>query len=457
MIDIYRRITHTSTCLKFLLLTAVGLIYSDIVVVKFGSFHLTLPYICFSITITLILFGKLKLPKFSILLLLAYICSIEIVNALLYAYMTEVNWIKSFCLFMFFICGFLVIIGLDITHENIVKIGPWTLNLGIILGLIGIVQFFLLYLGIPAFLPEALSSKGFDPSISVIHRTGGLPTVNFVASEPSYFGIGLTILFAFILFLKNIKILKYSCRFIISIILINVAVLFSFSLSSIIMCMVLLLVYLIFNLGHIIKSARGSFFGICMLIFIMFIISNSSFNSIKKRFESFMLGSESSSTIRIDAAVRYLFSTETSIGILLMGTGLGMYDRDYVQYENIYSSVRPDRQFLVENIQTHNIFAQIKLIQGWNGLLIYCLILGTIIAPLRPGFINFVPMIVLLILINFAGGFFLSPSFWALLGLIYVVRKYQIKHIVRHRKRPNKRVCLLFLSRPIKLLRENYG
>jgi len=119
------------------------------------------------------------------------------------------------------------------------------------------------------------------------------------------------------------------------------------------------------------------------------------------------------------AAIQLLFLPPTDFADFVAGQGIGMESK----YSGLIGSTY-GRLFGVYDTKIHNIITVIKVTQGWMGVALH---LALLLAVFRPVGIKdrslYAPLFTTVLVLHFASGYYLVPTFWAPLALVAVLRE----------------------------------
>lgn len=399
-----------------LLLTALGAMFGNLRLSEVGGFVITPTHI------TLVLIAVLLAPRFRyvnarLFSLWLLIVVIEIHQGLFAGGGNDPEWFKSFGQFLTYSACFLVITTLRIDQADVSNISSLFVNAGILLGTLSITQFLLFALGVSAKLPEAFVARPLDP-MALTSRYGGFAPAFGLATEPAHHALGLVTLLAFVLFLGNVVPgLGKQKSWLLSLLLLLMGIVVSFSLSGILTAVALMLVLPLYSRHVRIRVGMLVAIGSVVLI-----VGGGVFEPIRSRLVSVSHGSDNSAMIRVVAATRLFFAFPGNLKVFMFGTGMGREHEEIDLYQRIYAdtSIR-DRQ--MDTVKMHNIFTVVKVMQGWVGVVLYVALLWSITRPMTFRMRAYAPLFMLLLLYQFSLGQLLSPFYWGTLGLLYLMRR----------------------------------
>lgn len=414
-----RGLLAKSIAWRLLLLTALGPAFSNILIYRLGDFAVTLSHLLIVLVTVLILQQKSQL-RFKLLFPIVMMWLLEIYHAVVVGYVDEIEWLKSFLQMLVYSACFIIVAGFQANAVVLRKTAIWTMKLGILLGGISILQFVLLRFEVLAYIPQSWAVKSTDFTELIWHYGGFAPAIG-LATEPSYYALGLVTLLAYLLFLHDNNFFQEGGLFWVSLSILCGGILVTFSLVGVTMTAMMLLIWL-----GIQRKVRLIFWVLLIIAVIGIVGANIGIiNPIQARLRDALLGADNSARVRVMAAVRLLFAMPTSFENFIYGTGLGMEERGLSTYLNIYREVSL-RSIIRDEVKIHNILTTIRFFQGWLGLALYSMLLWMILLPKKGRWAAFFPMFVFFILYHFASGLYLSPSFWSLLALIALLRRTQL-------------------------------
>jgi O-antigen ligase len=414
-----------SSFVFFLIFTAVGLIYSDVLIFRVAGFAVTLVHLNYLIT-TLVAIFLIKRINIRIAILAIGFFLLELCHSLMFKLISHPEWQKSFFLLFVYIFFFCLIASVDVDLIAFLKIETLIRILAVAFSGIGIIQFFLFNNRIDFTLPKNLRAMNYDPFAEI--RSGNFIPVNGIASEPSFYATGLVTLLGILIFFDSYKIVGKKLTFAVSLSVL-IGIICSFSASGIIaVCLILFISYF----------KESNFRKIKLIILLVtvgcFLMVSGVSEPIKDRFEKIFSGSDNSANIRVESAMRLLFMIPDNVEYFLLGTGLGMEDRDKKSFNRIYNEKR-DLNSTIREIKIHNIFTAIRFLQGWLGVVLYtCLLWAALRIPYKKYKKSFV-LFTLLAVLHFTSGLYIYPTTWATLGLVTILRKEQLAYDKNNRTR----------------------
>jgi len=403
------------TMWRLLLLSALGPMFSNVLIFQMGGFAVTLPHLLLGIAAATV-FLKSRRVNSRLALICVVMILIQICHALVSGFVVELEWRNSFAQFVTYTTCFILLTGFKMDHNTSMRAASWTMQLGIFLGGINILQFILFGFGVPAYLPDMWQVRGLDP-FGVTYRYGDFRPAFGLATEPSLHALGLVTLLACLLFLRGMGFVPNRRMWILSIITLLGAIVVSFSLTGIIIAGTLILTSLLF-----LRAARRLAFILFIVGMAFGIFAGGIVDPIRSRLQRVSLGADNSAQVRVVGAVRLLFAPSSSFETFVFGTGLGMETRELGVYQGIYSEVSL-RSGEWDVIKIHNILTVVKVLQGWIGVVLYIILLWKILQPLTRKFRLYTPLFVLVILYHFTSGYYLVPFFWSMLALMVVLRR----------------------------------
>ena len=399
------------------MLSAIGSIFSDVLLFRWNGFAVTIPHLLLAMTTGMVIFRR-KRFDYRLAFIFILMVLVEIIHAIAVGFAMSSEWHKSFAQFIVYGMCFVALTKLKLDRETLAKSAPWAMKLGIFIGGLGVLQFILFRIGVSAYLPEGWRVRSLDILNSSGRYSDFSPAVG-LAMEPSYYAIGLVTLLAFLLYLKRFQIINANKLYFISVIMLILGVYFSFSLTGIIISSVLLIQQL-FSSRNIIKAI----FILAAIISFLWIpgLKIGLIEPIQSRLQRVVQGLDNSALIRVTAATRLLFARSSSLETSVFGTGLGMEDREKQVYLSIYEMTSL-AGFNRDEVKIHSIITSIKYFQGLLGLIFYGALLWIILQPLAGKYKAFFPILVLFVLFHFSSGLYLTPIFWSSLALVTLLRR----------------------------------
>lgn len=403
-----------------LILTTLGPYYSDVLLVRVAGFPVTLVHLLLALTTLSILLHARRIET----RLLPIVCAmlfLELVHALFFGLAPEMAWMQSMVQFGLYLLAFLVLAGLRLNRQDLSGINASVRKTAVLFSGIGIIQFVLLNLGISALLPAPIRVGNYNPFEEL--RTGGFTPAIGLATEPSYYAIGLVALLAYVFFLENVNDIhgRRASWFPVGLLLGGIAV--SFSMTGIIAAAVLVSAQIMFSrtvkIGYVVIAGAA----------ILILVANGVAGPIQARLGKVVRGSDNSALIRTVAPIRLLVNVPDDLEILLLGTGLGMEERNAEEYYQIYEDVSL-RDIDSPGIKIHNILSANRYFVGWLGMLLYLALLARLTRFTSGYWREYLILLVFLVLFQFASGLFLYPSTWATLALLAVFRAAQLSDML---------------------------
>jgi len=398
-------------------LGATGLFFNDILLFNISGYSVTPYHLIFPLSaLFVLLVDRRCVDNISgIVMVWFFMLFIEIVHVMMIGYGLEVEWFRSFAQFFVYSFSFLLVIRLRLTRGDLVALAPWTAKFGVFLSLIGIAQFILFLFGIPAYIPVDFRVRSaFDPLIDTYRYGGFSPAIGF-ATEPSYYSIALCVVLSSLLFFSKIGVISGRLQNI-SLSLILMGIMVSYSLSGIIIAFFLFLSFFA-------SSSGKRIFALMLLGFFVWFLFNVSYaDPIRGRLSLVLAGDDRSALMRVVASSRLLFSGTSRLETSLLGTGMGLEYREFETYLRVYLQVLSSDRAISE-IKVHNIFTTIKLLQGWVGLALYMVMVWLTLRPAIQIWRLCVPLLFFFLIYHFSIGLYLTPAFWSVYALISILGK----------------------------------
>ena len=402
---------------RLLLLSAIGSIFSDVLLFRVIGFAVTIPHVLLAVTTGMAMFAGRRIEG-RIAFFFALIALAEVLHATAVGFVTSVEWQKSFAQFLAYGLCFVVLTRLKPDRETLAGSAPWAIRLGMVVGGLGVLQFILFRMGVAASLPESWRVKSLDVS-SLSGRYGGISPAFGLAQEPSYYALGLAALLAYLFFLKRLKLIDSPKLYVLSVVMLVSGVFVSFSLAGIAITSVLVIqqLYASRNLIGILLIAAA-------ILGILWIPASRLgwMAPIPSRVQRIARGLDHSALIRVIAPMRLLFARTGSLETSVFGTGMGMEEREKQIYLSVFETTAQggiDRG----EVEIHNIITIIRFLQGWLGLILYGAMLWIILKPLAGKYQAIAPVLLFFLLYHFSSGLYLSPIFWSSLALVALLRR----------------------------------
>lgn len=403
--------------LQLLILTSLGLLYGDILLFRVGGFAVTLVHVMLVLTTAAIL-GAKRRTDLRLVLVVYVMVLIQVCHALLCGFSSEIEWVKSFAQFVVYAGAFVWLAGLRADRAELLAMGPWLRKCAFFFSGLGLVQFIVTNAGFAVSLPDRLRVKAYDPFSE--HRAGGFVPVNGFAVEPAYYAMGLVTLLGLLLFLETIGRSSGRRASNLAILMMLVAIGFSFSMAGILSTAVLMFVHFMSTRA----SSRPRYLLLVLVLVLAMAVSGVA-GPIQWRLRKIARGADSSALVRVTAAMRLLFAAPASAETFFLGTGLGMEERGYATYARIYQEVsRRDR--VLDEVKIHNILSAVRFLQGWIGVMLYGLLLWMAVRIPAGRWREVIVLLALLVMLHFASGLYLHPSTWATFGLLAIVGRAQL-------------------------------
>lgn len=413
-----RRCATRELLLKMLILCSIGTLFTDILIFRIGDFGVVLPHVLLGATAFLAVLSRQRFHQ-GLALTCAVIGLIEILHATLFGFITEAEWLKSFAQYVAYSWACCLLAGLKVDSTNLSKVSPWVSRLSILLGGLGILQFIALRVGMWPRFPFQWGDYNplYDPRAEM--RAGGVAPATGFASEPSLFALGLVCLFALMLFLDRAKVVSNRKLWYVAMVALFGGITVSFSVTGI-GTMVILALAAGLNISHSSKRVLPTLLG---GVVIASLFAGGVFGVLHSRLQGVLAGKDNSAVVRVVVAADLVVTPLSSIETNWFGTGMGMERRELASYARVYeeNSLWGNRP---SKVRIHNIFATVRFLQGWIGLMFYGVIFWTVVRPMISNMRLAIPLCSLFLLYHFASGYYLTPSFWAMLCLIVVLGKY---------------------------------
>jgi len=402
---------------RLLLLSAIGLIFSDVLLFRVIGFAVTIPHVLLAVTTGMAVFAGRRIEG-RIAFFFALIVLAEVLHATAVGFVTSIEWQKSFAQFLAYGLCFIALTKLRPDRETLAGSAPWAMRLGMVVGGLGVLQFILFRMGVAASLPESWRANSLDVS-SLSGRYGEVSPAVGLAQEPSYYAIGLAVLLAYLFFLKRLKLITNKKLYFLSVAMLISGVFVSFSLAGIVITSALLIQQLYAS-----RNIIGMLLIMAAIISIIWIPGSQMglIEPIQSRFQRVIQGLDHSALIRVIAPMRLLFARTGSLETSVFGTGMGMEEREKPIYLSVFETTAQggiDR----DDVEIHNIITIIRFLQGWLGLILYGAMLWIILKPLAGKYQAIAPVLLFFLLYHFSSGLYLSPIFWSLLALMALLRR----------------------------------
>jgi hypothetical protein len=403
-----------------LIVTALGPLYNDILLFRVGSFVVTGVHLALAVTVIAAFMCRRRINGILALIVLAMIL-LEISHALLFGFVSKADWLKSFAQYLVYTTSFVLLAGVVLDHADLREIAPWVRKCALIFGGLGLVQFLLYNLGISAALPISMRIRVYDPFSDP--RAGGLVPIQGLATEPSYFAIGLVTLLALILFLDATagSPVKGLSRSAVPVLL--AAIVVTFSMTGIIAAAAVIC-------ARIAVSSRADRVRTVILTCALaaLLIASGMVRPLRERLDKIAVGADDSALVRVELGAKLFLAPARDVEEFFLGTGLGMEARCADEYFRLYREVSLNPP-ATDQVKIHNFPTAIKYFQGWTGLLLYGALLGTMLLVLRGSWRPYVVLLCFLIVFHFASGLYLAPGTWAMFALWTLLRRSQLSMI----------------------------
>ncbi len=412
-----RRFKLSTLVLILLVLAAVGQLYNNIALFRFGGYAITPPLVLLGLAAALSVFIPRRAPANDTPFIIGIILiGWTIVSAVLLGIAGNGEWQKSAQLLVMYASCFALASRLQIDNDDLAYATPVLIGTIVIGGILGVGQFILLnYTNVAAVVPEGLRVSRWDPT-GDIFRTGGFQRAAGLSYEPSTYAVALSIAAVLCLFFCGLYARVNRFFLVIALVLLVAGSLVSYSVSG----WVVGLFPVMLGILAVRSQVRGTLL-VLMLVAALVLPALYSFDmlpGISERVESITSGEEDSANVRVVGALTLLFAPPERFTDFVAGYGIGMEETYAPIVTEIYG-----RRFGVYEINIHNIFTVVKVTQGWLGIALH---LTLILAVFRPAGIKdpalYAPLLLLVLLIHFASGYYLDPIFWSLLTLIAVLR-----------------------------------
>ncbi len=402
---------------RALFLTALGPLYNDILLFRVAGFAVTPVHLMLVVTVIAALMsprhvnGPLALIVLSMLLL-------EVSHALLFGSLFRADWVRSFAQYLVYATAFVLVAGVALEREDLLGIAPWLRRCAVFFSGLGIIQFVLNNSGFALSLPAYLRVKAYDPFAEA--RTGGFVPAQGLAMEPSYYAIGLVMLLALVLFFDTVVPPHHKGLSRAAVLMLLAGIATSFSMTGIISAGLVIFVHLASS-GPTKRIRNIIMLGVLLLI----LVASGVVRPIGSRLNSIARGADNSALVRVELAVRVFFAPARDLETFFLGTGLGLEARNADDYFRLYHDVAliaPES----DTVRIHNILTALRYLQGWLGVLLYGILMGTMLLVTKGEWRPFAVLLSFLILFHFAVGLYLAPGTWAAFALWAVLRRSQL-------------------------------
>lgn len=401
--------------LVLLILAALGQLYNNLALARIGSFVVGIPLLLLIGATTITLITPRQRPADGALpLLWGVLIAWQVFVGVALGRTSDREWLQPFMLFTLYTTCFVIISRLSISYDDLnwamVSIGVAVL----IFGGLGILQFFLLNLFqlVPT-LPPELSAVVWQPTID-IYRTGGFLRPAGLSYEPATYSIALSVALVLFILMSSLTTFRQRGLIIVSGLCLVVASLLTLSLAGWAVALPALLV------GALHKRFRHFTLPVIILVAALLLaFTYAGFAPVvSTRLADIAAGSDASANIRVLAAVSLLVEPSRELALSFTGGGWGQGSEFWALMDAVYLG-----RFGMDVTDIHNIFTIVRVSQGWVGIVLHLLLLLAIVRPgVRHNRTLYLPALVMILTLHFASGFYLDPVFWALLGLIAVLR-----------------------------------
>jgi hypothetical protein len=404
------------------------MLINDIVVLRLSNFTLTLDFFILPLAASLIVFTQ----NFYISKKLSFICfiaiSLEFIHAVISGFANETEWLKSFSLLVISISCFVIVSSFKMDYSSLLIANRRLIKISIFICIIFLVQFVLIQLGLPFYLPKSSSAVFSYYSSGITYRYGGFIPAFGLSQEPSHQGLALTILLSYLCFSLNINTIhprdRKLCYFAIATILVSVFI--SYSLSSIINTLLITSTFLICWLRFVslsfAKIIKKIFFVFVTVLLLIFYVQSDYAQPIFDRFSLASQGKDNSTNVRLGNSTNFFWNSSPDLDRFFVGTGLGKQQLEQKTYTSSFN-LNSDAE-----VQAHNVFTTVKILQGYIGVIIYTAILWVCTRPLTSNFLLYLPLYLAVFSFHFSTGYYLNPTLWSLLALMFILRNINLKN-----------------------------
>jgi hypothetical protein len=402
---------------RTLVLTALGPLYNDILLFRVAGFAVTPVHLLLAVTVIAALMSHRHVNG-PLALVVSAMILLELSHALLFGFPFRADWVRSFAQYLVYATAFVLITGAALDRADLQNIAPWVRKCAVVFSGLGIVQFLLNNSGFGLSLPGYLRVKAYDPFAEA--RTGGFVPAQGLAMEPSYYAVGLVLLLALVLFFDTVAppLQKPLSR--VAVLMLVAGIATSFSMTGIISAGLVIFVHLASS-GPTKRIRNIIMLGLLLLI----LAASGIVRPIGSRLNSIARGADNSALVRIELGVRVFFAPARNLETFFLGTGLGLEARNADDYFRLYRDVAliaPES----DAVRIHNILTALRFLQGWLGVLLYGILMGTMLLVTKGEWRPFAVLLSSLILFHFAAGLYLAPGTWAAFALWTVLRRSQL-------------------------------
>jgi hypothetical protein len=423
----YKSILH----LVLLLLVAAGILWSSVLVFRFLDFPVTVT-ILFTVSLYILGIGNWmrgrRVPNellFPAAILILYEL---VVHGLCGGAISDPQWPRSFALLM--MCAGLLIVSskFRIHVGQLQRFSMAVSWVAYLMGGLGITQFVLAnglgYVWYP--LPDALSLRAADINIDALRFSGLLRSMG-ISSEPSYYGLGMVVLFTLELTLIRLAPPDSRSR--------------SFRGGALLMA-----------LGGVAVSASFAAWGALALVLLGWLVSRRkslhertallwivigivctiavTWPFLQPRIESVLTNPDDASmNYRLRTSVELIVAPTNDLVSSLLGTGVGIDHGNsrvleiYMQYFGAATVSYWTDMSRSGSIVLVAGWAYVAVTLGWIGLALNGWILAVVFRGKGCQLVASLPLVMLLVAYFLAVGRYLSPEWWALLVLINALRR----------------------------------
>ena len=405
-----------------LLLSAAGYLFNNVAIWRLPGFTVDASHILLVLTTVACLITS-TYPDIRIVLIWVAFIWLELLHALLFNLSTNMEWIRSVAQMTVYSLAFVIISGFKLRQQDLMWLGRPATKLAWLFGGFAMLQALLLNtIGVDIGIPVEWRATTYAVAFGD-YRYQGIARAQGLSREPAELAFGLVVLIAFMVWLNQNKLVARRSALIAIVIALGGLIVTLSPVGLVAATAILLGSWLVSRSD--LSSWGVSVLGAIALLLVAYFVT-----PLNNRLSMVIQGTDVSALTRVEAPFRLLVHIPDNLEFLLLGTGLGLEERDIQTYLDIYQPLIP--WTLSGEVRIHNIFAIAKFQQGILGLATYLALLWAILHPTtglrtserrRFGLKDLMPMIILIVMYFFSSGYYVSPIHWTLLAFVAILRR----------------------------------
>jgi hypothetical protein len=410
------------------ILLSAGMLFNNVLFARLGGYPLTIVFVLSIFLYALSIRDWIRNDTcfrtnllFPAITLLVYEF---IVHGVLFYNAIEPEWLKSYALLWMYVGILLVTSRSLIRPENYKAIARCLIALIYFMGGLGIIQFCVsnIMQEQVVLLPDIFLLRVVDQDVDSL-RFSGLIRATGVSYEPSFYGIGMTVLAAwcikFIDMLSTEPRIKRHLYNALFVAIAGVIVSISFTAWGLLGAVLVCKMFSDYSATHKVFDVKMALVSVVIVLLISVII----WPYVVERWNSILFGLDGSANSRLWASLDFIIRPGVDLRSSLLGTGVGL-DQTSPQILTIYSRYlsRTWIEYLDYNLLLVNGFSYMAVSMGWLGLSINIWLIFSAFKASNKLFLKDSFLLVLIVGYFFSNARYLWPEWWAILVIVTLIR-----------------------------------